>query len=80
MIIEAKDYQWKYCDKDAPPRGRYLPGIFRIPEGVIIRFPNGEEYDSTGGPDGRNLEGTTMEGSPVHQALVDAGLSLERVQ
>ena len=80
MIIEAKDYKWQYRDTNADPCDRYFAGAFRIPEGVTVRFPNGDEYDSTGGPDGRSEDDTTMEGSPVHQALVDAGLSLERVR
>lgn len=78
LIIEARWRRWKYRDANADPCDRYLPGVFRIPEGVRVRFPDGDEYDSTGGPDGRNEDGTTMEGSPVHQALTDAGFLLEQ--
>ena len=78
--IEAKDYKWKYRDAQAAPCDRYLPGSYRIPDGVTVRFPNGDEYDSTGGPDGPSETDTAMEGSPVYQALVDAGWPLEKVR
>lgn len=72
MIIESEFRRWKKT-----PDGKYLPGVFQFPEGVVVRFPDGDEYCSEDGP--RDRVATTMEGSPVHQALVAAGLELVRI-
>jgi hypothetical protein len=78
-VIEGEEREWIYADPDASPCDRYLPGLFKIPDHIAVKFPNGDIYDSTGGPDGPS-NGITREGSPVHQALVASGVKLEQVQ
>lgn len=79
MIIKASKKSWIKVN------GQYLPGVFVFPRDVTIVFDDGETWDCEGGRDAdgdsiyRDLEGTLMEGSPIHQALVEHGVELETV-
>lgn len=78
-IIQAVKKSWIKVN------GQYLPGVFRFPADVEVVFDDGETWDCEGGRDAdgisiyRDLDGTVMEGSPLHQALVEGGVELEEV-